>query len=601
MKNLKNQLRPLSIRTLVILFCIPFLAIILFSSLYFQRAGKEQITNLIQSNAVSIVEQVSDTMEEKIQDVQLLPMSVTGSFRYYKMRQNLLSDEDVISPKEYKEFSDSVYDFLEMNSNYFDSVFFCLDDSTVTMYRSNSTKRLLRTSFSFEDYGQRYVPYVLNWITSDSGEYPYELFQASFSRNALIEILGTQDSKVHGVFLFGINDELFTTSLANCKITPSSCVTLVKDGSIQYTSSDIFHTDTLENLSSEDLHLIREQADAAGPQTTIAYESEGNHFIYRPLAEHGMGILAVIPIDEMYLDYNHYSRLVLRFSVLLVLACILLYFIITHMMNTPIQSLVRQMDFISKNHLETRIEAKGGKEIHIIADSVNRLMGQVNILMKNLELEMLAKQNAELQTLYFQINPHFLYNTLDSIRQLCDLGQTEQAGRMVNQLASFYRIGVSKGMSEIPLSDEVTHAEMYLEILRTRFGDFQYTLDIPKELLEYPVIKLVLQPIIENAIYHGLRPYRTDGTLSIHACREADTLLIRVSDDGGGMEERKLEEIRQALRQPLEQNHALVYGIKNVHDRIRLTYGSQYGLELDSELDEGTTVTLKLPCRTAGR
>ena len=596
MRKKLRPIFPLSIRSLIIIFCIPFLIIILLSCLYFQNAGKEQITSLIQSNAISIVNQVSDTMEEKINDVQLLPMSVTGSFRYYKIRENILNDEDIISPNEYKKFSDSVYDFLEINANYFDSVFFYLDDYTICMYRSNSDKRLFKSTFSYDDYADTYTPYSLNWITGDSGAYPYSLLpNVAYSQNALMEILGNENSDVHGVLLFGINDELFTSSLINCKITPSSCVTLVKDGKIQYSSSDFFQTDTLETLAEEDLALIAEKSQSAVADTIITYESKGNYFIYRPLADQNMGVLAVIPLNEMYLDYHNYSKIVLQFGLLLIFACLLLYFIITITMSTPLQSLVKQIHFISQNHLDDHIKVSGSKEIHIVADSINNLITRVNILMKNLELEMLAKQNAELQALYFQINPHFLYNTLDCIGQLCDLNQSQKAGQMVSQLATFYRIGVSKGKNEITLQDEITHVKMYLKILQTRFDDFQYAIQIPDELLGCPIIKLVLQPLVENAVYHGLRPYRTDGTVTISAGPDGDDLLISVSDNGGGIDANILTDIKNILQQPANQTSANIYGIKNVHDRLRLTYGKKYGLTIDSELEEGTTVTIRIP------
>lgn len=140
-----------------------------------------------------------------------------------------------------------------MNSAYFDSVFLYLDDYTVTMFRSNSGEQLRRPDLAYSDFQGQFEPYSLHWITSDSPLYPYRTLSGSLPANGLFELLGAPGSKVHGVLAFGINDELFTSSLVNCKITASSCVTLVRDGKLQFASSDLFGTATLEALSDSDL------------------------------------------------------------------------------------------------------------------------------------------------------------------------------------------------------------------------------------------------------------------------------------------------------------------------------------------------------------
>lgn len=594
----KNRF-PLSIRSLVMLFCLPFVSMVLISCAFFYQTGRRQIHQLVQLSADGLVNQVSKALNEKLSQVEILPHTITSSSYYYKIRQNIADDKPAISPSDYKAFSNSVYNFLVMNAGYFDSVFFYLDNHSITLYRSNSDRRLYKVDFSFEQYEKPFSPYSISWMDQNLARYPYTTVDGTLPVNGLIEIIGNKDTLVHGVLLFGINDELFTSSLTNCKITPSSCVTLVKNGQILYSSAELFGCDTLERLPGSDRELLMKKTagitSGDSLSTTVTYESSGNYYIYQPLQYGNMGVLAVIPSAEMYLDYHQFSKYAIQFALLLITTCLILYFIITHLMTRPIRSLVRQLNYISEDNLDTSLHVKGGKEIHMICSSVNNLIFQVNVLMKRLQLEMLAKQKAEIQALYFQINPHFLYNALDSIHQLCDLGELEVAGQMIDQLATFYRIGVSKGMEEITLRDETTHVRMYLEILKTRFEDFQYCIHIPEEYLNCAIIKLVFQPIVENAIYHGLRPYRTDGLLEITAQKEGTDLLILIRDDGSGIEDHVLEEIRSSLKAPMSEKSASVYGIKNVHDRLRLTYGASYGLTIESAVDEGTTVCLKIP------
>lgn len=579
----------------MLLFCLPFVLLVLLSCSYFYRTGKDEITGLIQANANAIVDQTSAALEQKISAVNNLPTTITASSYYYKLRKNILADRDPISAENYRGFSNAVHDFLYMNSSYFTSVFLYLDDHTISMFRSNSSEMLKRSNFEYQTYAELYPPYSLHWITNDTDPYPYSTFSGRLPVNALVEVLGSPYSAVHGVMVFGINDELFTSSLVNCKITASSCVTLVKDGKLQFASQTLFGTDTLEALSESDLNAIASMAKSAAPNTSTVQELGRNYVIYRPLAYENMGVLAVIPMDEMYMNYQRFSNVAVKFSILLLTVCLALYFTVTHLLTRPISSLMEQLNYVSENHLDTTVAAYGGKEINQICKGINHMIGRMKLLMKNLEIEMLAKQDAELQALYFQINPHFLYNALDCIHQLCDLGEIEKAGHMVDQLAAFYRIGVSKGMVQIPLKDELTHVEMYLSILKTRFEDFQYEISVPKEYLDCPIIKLVLQPIVENAVYHGLRPCRTDGTIKISAEERDGALLIHVSDDGGGISDRLLADIRASLTCSMTEKPANIYGIKNVHDRLQLTYGCSFGLSIDSVLEEGTTVTLRIP------
>ena len=593
----KKSSFTISIRNLVMIFCLPFVLLILFACTYLYSISQKEITSLIRANAITIVEQVGDTLNEKVDTLNTLPNSITTSSYYYGMRKSINENENetAISPSDYRDFSNSVYNFLILHSNYFESAFFFLDDYTITLYRSNSGKQLFKTSFDFEKYKDNYASYTLNWITLDSNDYPYTLYEGNFSQNGLMELLGSKDSNTHGVLFLEINDDIFTSSLVNSKITASSCVTLVNNGKIQYSSSNLFGCDTLERLTQKEHDTLATQITHVPSDSTISYEYADNYYIYKPLNSQGMGVLAVIPTAEMYLNYHNFSNAVIPFIVLLITFCLILYFVITHIMTLPILSLVEQLKFISMNHLETPVHTKGGKEIHLICDSINNLITQVKLLMKNLEVEMLAKQTAELQILYFQINPHFLYNTLDCIHQLCDLGEVEKAGTMLDQLATFYRIGVSKGMVQIPLKEEITHIKMYLEILKTRFEDFQYSITFPDEYNDCPVIKLILQPIVENAVYHGIRPYRTDGCVSISVTNEESDLLLIVSDDGGGIPDNILADIQTSLSTPMDEKSPQIYGIKNVHDRIHLTYGFPYGLTVESVIDEGTVVTLRLP------
>ncbi|MNI40714.1 Sensor histidine kinase YehU [compost metagenome] len=192
-----------------------------------------------------------------------------------------------------------------------------------------------------------------------------------------------------------------------------------------------------------------------------------------------------------------------------------------------------------------------------------------------------------------QINPHFLYNTLESICGLADLKRNADVVKIVNQLALFYRGVLSKGSSIISMEDEILITQTYLEILKIRYGDqMDYTLDFDPEVYKYKTIKLLLQPIVENSIYHGLKNKRGKGHIRIKGSVKGEQLVIVVADNGVGIKKERLDTILSREESDYKKKS---FGLKSTDDRIKLYFGSEYGLEIVSEYGRGTMITLRLP------
>ena len=197
-----------------------------------------------------------------------------------------------------------------------------------------------------------------------------------------------------------------------------------------------------------------------------------------------------------------------------------------------------------------------------------------------------------------QIHPHFLYNTLYDIQQLCAMDDTATAAEMVEKLALFYRIGVSRGKKRIPLREELRHVESYLSIQHLRYPEvFEYEIDVSPELLKETVLKLTLQPLVENALYHGVKlRAEPGGRIVISARTDGSVLLLTVSDNGVGIPQEKLNALRAELDEAVfSDTVSHSYGLRNVHNRLRLRWGDGYGLTLESIEDGGCTVTARLP------
>ena len=213
-----------------------------------------------------------------------------------------------------------------------------------------------------------------------------------------------------------------------------------------------------------------------------------------------------------------------------------------------------------------------------------------------LRIEQQLKRRAELKALQAQINPHFLYNTLDSIHWKAEIAGVPDISQMTLALATLFRIGLSRGHEIISLEQELRYVDSYLQIQKFRYGDrLNYRVDLPKELLTLHTVKLILQPLVENAIYHGIKENDAPGIITVTGRREGDVLILQVIDDGLGIPPPRLQMLQEDLKRGLIVSND-GYGIFNVNERIRLYFGPDYGLTLESTFEQGTTATVRMPC-----
>jgi two-component system sensor histidine kinase YesM len=238
----------------------------------------------------------------------------------------------------------------------------------------------------------------------------------------------------------------------------------------------------------------------------------------------------------------------------------------------------------------------------MLGRSFNKMISKINSLIILTERQERQKREAELRSLQAHIKPHFLYNTLDTINWMARKRGADDVAEVVASLSSLFRIGLSKGNDIILLSEEMAHIQSYLTIQKARYRDkLNYSIHMDPVLQDVMILKIVLQPIVENAIYHGIKERRGSGHVDIHAKEENGCLVISVTDDGKGIPSDKLQELRVKMNSLYNVNEEkgesvnFGYGMMNVQARIKLTYGEQYGLNMDSELGKGTIVTIHLP------
>jgi len=265
---------------------------------------------------------------------------------------------------------------------------------------------------------------------------------------------------------------------------------------------------------------------------------------------------------------------------------------------TPIKKLHDVTTTITKNDLQALMTSDNVDEITELGMSFNIMIGKIKELLDSKIKEQENLKKAELRALQAQINPHFLYNTLDTIIWMAESKKTDQIIEIVSALSNFFRISLSKGMDWITIGEEVERIRSYLTIQKMRYQDIlDFKIEVDQDVAENTILKLVLQPLVENALYHGIKNKRQGGTISVRARRKGeDEILLEVEDDGIGFTPEKLTQVRSELEDDsgdfkLESG----FGIGNVNKRIRLYYGKPYGLTIQSEYTTGTCVTLVIP------
>lgn len=263
----------------------------------------------------------------------------------------------------------------------------------------------------------------------------------------------------------------------------------------------------------------------------------------------------------------------------------------------PVKNLCEATKQIAEGNFSTRVTLKTKDEIAILADSVNDMSEHLEELVRKIKEDERKMRYTELRLLQEQINPHFLYNTLDTIVWLVEGNDSQKAVNMVVSLSDFFRIVLSKGKEIITIKEEEQHIRSYLEIQQVRYRDIlEYDIQIDPEIYSYEILKLTLQPLVENALYHGIKVKRGKGTIHVLGKRSMDKVYFEIKDDGVGMDESQLESLRKKINKPCKETDA-GFGLANVNERIRMNFGLQYGITIYSKSGEGTLVRVVIPAR----
>lgn len=579
-KNIINYYRNSSIQHIISISftTVAVIGMVIVSlALYIRFTGVSE--EMASNNSENVLQQVNLSLDRYLRDM----MKISDSMYYRVIKKADLSRDDI------KKEMDLLY---ETNKDSLISIsVFSHKGEVVASYPLTQLKDTVDprdTSWFASAVNKREnlhfsTPHVQNLFIDPNYRYRWVV---SLSRS--VEL--TKDGEIdYGVLLVDMNFSGIDQIFKNITVGNNGYVYLIdREGEIIYHPRQQL---IYSNLVSENNVKAATFEDGT---TQEVFKGVKRLVTVKTVGYTGWKVVAVTPVSDLTTDTYEMK---IFFIFILIFAIFLLSFVnmyVSSKIANPIKNLENSVKELEVGMENITIPISGSNELQHLGTAIEAMVNQMQDLMKNIVKEQEAKRKSELNALQAQINPHFLYNTLDSIIWMIENNKYEAAIIMVTSLARLFRISISKGKNTITLKDEIDHVKNYLTIQSMRYKNkFIYEIEAEEEVLNLATIKLIIQPLVENAIYHSMEFMDDDGEIFIKAYKQQGELYIDVSDNGMGMPEEKAEEL---LKEDYEgKSRGSGIGLKNVNDRIKLYFGEKYGITIFSVLDEGTLIRIYMP------
>ncbi|HAE21893.1 MAG TPA: histidine kinase [Spirochaetaceae bacterium] len=411
------------------------------------------------------------------------------------------------------------------------------------------------------------------------------------------EILDSRSGLGSGVLLVDLNFDVIERICSSIELGKRGYIFIVdRNGEIVYHPQQQL---IYGGLKSENIPLIVASADEYFTEA-----SEGSDLLYsiKTMGATGWKVVGVNYRSELVENRDTIRRTYAFWGLAFFIIAILLSMLVSQRISKPIKLLRKSMQAVERGDFDVQADIGSANEIGELGKDFNIMTSEIKLLLHRITEQQEQKRKSELKALQMQINPHFLYNTLDSIIWMAEGKKQQEVIAMSSALARLFRLSISRGKEVIDIASEVEHVSNYLTIQKIRYKDkLDYRLEVPEELKGYRTVKIILQPLVENAIYHGIKNKAGTGIIIIAGVKTADGIELSVRDDGVGMDDVQLTRLRATLAGGEPDGGGGDYsphsglGVRNVDERIKLYFGPGYGLSYESEEDGGTIVRVRLP------
>lgn len=361
----------------------------------------------------------------------------------------------------------------------------------------------------------------------------------------------------------------------------------------------IYHTQDMSLIGKyADQEIIAKLESGVDGEQIVSYNDEDYLLSYSFYNKTGWNIIHIMPMDIIRSHAIKAINNVLFIMLMSMIIAMPVLVLILMSFTTPIRTLQNTVEKFGNGMSQIRAKTDRLDEIGRLQNSFNQMADKINEQMEKIKEDSQQKRLMEINMLEYQINPHFLYNSLDFINWMAHKSGNEDISEMVTSLARFFRVGLSKGKEYYKVKDELDHVHQYLLINKLRFKDcFRFEIQAEPDVLELSTIKIILQPAVENAIKHGINKYKNDGFIRVSAKKAEDSVIFEVSDNGKGIDKERLEVIQKILAShtQVDMDSISGFGLYNVNMRIWMQFGEGYGATLSSSDGSGTTVRIKIP------
>lgn len=558
----------------IVLITIPIIVV----SVAYSRTVKNIIKNKYTETAIQSVYETSDKIDFVLKDIKEFSNVIVSNRNFLEMLNN---------PDEFTqdEFNNKLRGFITLRND-IEAIDLILDDN----YYSIGAKKTIREQIFYgklvDSTGETiWIPTKSKEIEILSGKFPKTYF--SLGRK-VIDFNTLED---YGYLLFDLDESILASaysSLIDIEDENSEIFICDKNGRIvsHNDKNKIGKSIVFEPYANE---MFRDESG----HDFIQYKTDIDRVaIYATIESNDWKVIKTISTDYLYEEINRMQKYFLIGGVIYGLVIILFMILFSIRYTEPMMNMMGVIKKVEQGDLTARTDVKSNDEIGVLGDSLNNMIEEIQVLIEKLVEEEQSKKELELEALHAQINPHFLYNTLNTIKWMAKIQGDKSVSNAITALTKLLRISINLGKDKITLREEIDYVKNYIVIQKLRFNEsINMSYNIDEECLDITVPKLILQPIVENSLLYGLDGDRLELTIDIRVYKDKSNLIIEIADDGPGIEK---EILNNLLKSTSDKNRFSKVGLNNVNQRIKLYCGNEYGLRIETEVGKGTKVIATL-------
>lgn len=583
-----------SLKNTVLMIFIPIvIGFILVSSFLSYRIASRQLEENTMNNVSDTVSQTKNYLDSRLMDIFEQFVALENNSAALSAIKSL-KDTGSVTPDHYIRIQEAMDRVYATYNSILDSIVLDFNNGQFQMVRKNyPSSKMLPVYDYFQAQIRSPASSSYHWLNLHDNTVFNDIYQDR-KVVSLFKLIGTPEAGVSGAVVFNLKESFFRQVLTVPQISDNGYLTLIgPDGYMQFKEVGSAYTvndevlDYVHGLNRDEGMFYFRKPD--GKKMAVVYET---------LRLNGWKLAAVIPQNEILSRINTIKLITVGMILVIVALAVVVSHLLVNWITKPILQLTQKVRRVEMGDLNIAFDVSPKNEISILNNGIRNLILTVKELLTQVKEEERGKRNAQLAVLQSQVKPHFLYNTLESVRHLFILNEKEKADEMIVALSTYYRKSLSKGEDVVTVKEEVEIIDNYLKIMSLRYHtNLAYAIDVGDEMKECPMLKLLLQPVVENAIYHGIKMKRGQSLLTIRGRRSEGRLVFEVADRGAGMDPATLEKIRGNIDLDKPRDVGLGFGLRNVAERIHYFYKSDWRIDIESLPGEGTTIRIAFPER----